>query len=249
LSTLAALVLVLLASLSALPALDDALGWCTDLYGHAAPLWAGALAGLALGLGATRLVRWRRRWHDAIRPWRGAGPVRVVPDGRPVAFAVPGDPGTIVVGGGLLSALDEDERAAVLAHEQAHLRCRHDRFLQTGDAAAAAVPILIPVARRIRFVTERWADEVAADDLGDRRLVARAIAKAALLSAGEPVVLPAMASNGATARVRALVDRGAPTGGSLAAVAMSVATVGLALGGSSLQMHHLAAFFTHVCPV
>jgi Zn-dependent protease with chaperone function len=166
-----------------------------------------------------------------------------------MAFAVPGDPGTIVVGGDLLEALDEDEQAVVLAHEQAHLRCRHDRYLQAGDGAAAAVPILIPVARRIRFVTERWADEEAAETLGDRHLVARAVAKAALLAAGEPATLPAMASNGAAERVHALIDRGAPTGGSISAVAMSVATVGLALGGSSVQVHHLAAFFTHVCAV
>ena len=246
-STIAALVLVLLASLSAFPALDHALGWCTDLYGHAAPPWAGSLAAVALVLGATRLVRWRRRWHDATRPWRGAGAIRVVPDGPPLAFAVPGDPGTVVVGSTLLSALDEDEQTVVLAHEHAHLRCHHDRFLRAGDAAAAAVPILIPVARRIRFVTERWADEEAAEHVGDRRLVARAIAKAALLAAGESTALPAMASSGAAARVHALTDRGAPPGGSITAVAMSVMIVGLALGGSSVQMHHLAAFFTHVC--
>jgi Zn-dependent protease with chaperone function len=248
-STLAALALVMLASLSAVPALDRVLGWCTDLYGYAAPPWAGGFAAVALAIGTTRLVRWRRRWHDAIRPWRGAGAVRVVPDGPPLAFAVPGDPGTVVVGSRLLSALDDEEQAVVLAHEHAHLRCRHDRFLRAGDAAAAAVPILIPVARRIRFVTERWADEEVAEDIGDRQLVARAIAKAALLSAGESVTLPAMASSGASARVHALMNRGAPSGGSLVAGAMSAVAVGLALGGSSVQMHHLAAFFTHICTV
>ena len=39
----------------------------------------------------------------------------------------------------------------------------------------------MPLARQVRFNTERWADESAANEVGSRALVARAIARVALL--------------------------------------------------------------------
>ncbi|MBE1610051.1 hypothetical protein [Actinopolymorpha pittospori] len=48
------------------------------------------------------------------------------------------------------------------------------------DATAAANPLLATTARVVRLTTERWADEDAAAELGDRPLVARALARAAL---------------------------------------------------------------------
>src|SRR5258708_24833862 len=49
--------------------------------------------------------------------------------------------------------------------------------------AAAANPLLRPVAAAVTYTVERWADERAARACGDRRLAARAIGKAALASA------------------------------------------------------------------
>ena len=160
---------------------------------------------------------------------------------------MPGRPGSVVVGSTLLDALDVEERDVVLRHERAHLEFRHHRFIWAGEASAAAVPYLIPVAKQIRFATERWADEAVAAHVGSRRLVARVIAKAALLGAGEELLLPAVASTGVTARVEAMLEGDAnPSFGSIGGL-ISMVIIAVALGGSSVQLHHLAAFFTHVC--
>jgi predicted Zn-dependent protease len=99
------------------------------------------------------------------------------------AFAVPGRPGRIVVSTGMLAALSSGERQALLAHERAHLRSGHHWFIAAAQLAAAANPLLRPLARTVAFTVERWADEDAARVCGDRRLVARTIARAALAKA------------------------------------------------------------------
>ena len=48
--------------------------------------------------------------------------------------------------------------------------------------AAAANPLLIPVARSVDYTVERWADEHAAAVTSDRRLVAETIGQVALLA-------------------------------------------------------------------
>jgi hypothetical protein len=88
---------------------------------------------------------------------------------------------------GLLRMLDPDERAAVLAHERAHLRLRHHRLIAIAELAAAVHPLLSPVADGVGLLVERASDEDAAATVGDRRLVARTVAKVALAaqSAGD----------------------------------------------------------------
>jgi len=68
----------------------------------------------------------------------------------------------------------------LLAHEGAHLRHHHHLYTQLARLAAAANPLLRPLARVIAEGTERWADEVAAAEVGSRRLAARGLARAAL---------------------------------------------------------------------
>ena len=83
----------------------------------------------------------------------------------------------------MLDALDPDERRVLLAHERAHARSHHYLFTALTYLAAAANPLLRPVAAAVTYTVERWADETAARDCGDRRLAARAIGKAALAAA------------------------------------------------------------------
>jgi beta-lactamase regulating signal transducer with metallopeptidase domain len=114
------------------------------------------------------------------------GPVVVVPGQAIEAYALPGAPGRIVVSGRLLDALDDRGRAALLAHEQAHLAARHHLFTTVAHLAAAANPLLLPVARAVDYTVERWADERAAAVTGDRRLVAATIGRVALLTPAKP---------------------------------------------------------------
>jgi len=66
--------------------------------------------------------------------------------------------------------------------EQAHLAGRHHLFAGVARLAAAANPLLLPVARSVEYTVERWADERAAAVTGDRRLVAETIGQVALLA-------------------------------------------------------------------
>jgi hypothetical protein len=113
----------------------------------------------------------------------GAGGLVVVDDARPEAFAVPGRGGRVVVSTAMLRALPPDERRVLLAHEAAHLRSRHHLYVVLADLGAAANPLLRPLAAAVRSGVERWADEVAAAEVGDRRLVARSLARAGLARA------------------------------------------------------------------
>ena len=80
----------------------------------------------------------------------------------------------------MLQALDAGERKALLAHESAHLHHHHHLYVQLAQLSAAANPLLRPLARAVAANTERWADEVAAAEVGNRGLVARGLARAAL---------------------------------------------------------------------
>ena len=112
----------------------------------------------------------------------GSSQVVIVPDGAADAYAVPGWPGRIVVTAGMLDALDPAERRVLLEHERAHAGGHHYLFTALTYFAAAANPLLRPVAAAVTYTVERWADERAARACGDRRLAARAIGKAALAS-------------------------------------------------------------------
>lgn len=111
----------------------------------------------------------------------------IVDDDRPDAYVVPGIRGRIVVSTAMLRALPADERRALMAHEHAHLRHRHHLYIQLAELGARANPLLHPLVEVVRVGVERWADEDAATATGDRRLMARAIARAALAQRGVSV--------------------------------------------------------------
>ncbi|MEU6553880.1 M56 family metallopeptidase [Streptomyces sp. NPDC046915] len=159
-----------------------------------------ALALVAAACGHT-LARHRRVTRRARRALAGAPgtTVAVLPDTAPYAYALPGTPGRVVVTSGLLDGLAPAERRALFAHERAHLAARHHRHLLAVHLAARANPFLWPLRTAVVYTAERWADEEAARAVGDRRTVARAIGRAALLSRGTPA--PAFAALAATGPV------------------------------------------------
>ncbi len=94
------------------------------------------------------------------------------------AYCVPGRRSAIVISAGALDLLDQAELAAVIAHERAHLRARHDlvllpftallrafRWSEAAQEANRAVALLV---------------EMMADDRAGRRLPARELATALL---------------------------------------------------------------------
>jgi Zn-dependent protease with chaperone function len=175
---------------------------------------AAAIAGALLCGAGAYLASAMRDLVRASRVCRGLriGPDRLVitREDRPTAYSVPGRTGVIVVSTGMLRLLPADERRALLAHEAAHLRYRHASYVVLARLAAAANPLLQPLARNVSLAIELWADQAAADEVGDRRVVAQALARATLAAAAprrQGGVTLAIAQTQVGARVRALVDQ------------------------------------------
>ena len=116
----------------------------------------------------------------------GSGQVVVTEDDAADAYTLPGWPCRIVITSGMLRVLSGPERQVLLAHERAHAGGSHYLFTSAARLAAAANPLLRPVAAEVGYTVERWADECAATATGDRPLTARAIARAALATSAAP---------------------------------------------------------------
>ncbi len=224
------------------------LHWCRVLPLH-------HRVGTAVGLGATlslvvialRMLGVLKR-HTAALGLGSGRRIDIVDTPEPLAFAVPRGAGCIVVSTGLLRALDPRERQVVFAHERAHLRQGHHRFLLAGALAQAVFPPLKPLLAQLRHATERCADEEAVAAMyGDRTVVATAIARAALqmTSFGSP--LPSFGGGTVPARVEALVGRRPDVILVGMAVVVAVIAAITIAGGASMQLHHLYTFYDHVC--
>jgi len=122
----------------------------------------------------------------AVQRLPGAGQVVVTEDDAADAYTLPGWPCRIVITSGMLRALSGPERDVLLAHERSHAAASHYLFTSAARLAAAANPLLRPVAAQVCYTVERWADERAATATGDRPLTARAIARAALATSAAP---------------------------------------------------------------
>jgi Zn-dependent protease with chaperone function len=127
------------------------------------------------------------------------------------AYCVPGLRSAIVISAGALDLLDQAELAAVLAHERAHLRARHDLVLLPFTALLRAFrwsAVAREANREVALLVE-----MMADDRAQRRLPARELATALLRvgvygGGGAPTGALAMAggyaqANGSSADVMA----------------------------------------------
>ncbi|GAA1499831.1 M56 family metallopeptidase [Dactylosporangium maewongense] len=100
----------------------------------------------------------------------GDVPLRVLEGGLPFAYCVPGRSPRIVLSEGTLRLLSEPQVAAVLTHERAHLRARHDVVMESFTAFYRAVPA--PLRSRapldaVHLLLEALADDAARRAHGD----------------------------------------------------------------------------------
>ena len=114
----------------------------------------------------------------------GTGPAgaTVVDDDAIVVAVTRLGRGQILVSRAALGAMDEDELAASLAHEQGHLRRRHRPVLLLGALLAALarpLPGTRAAQRGLTFNLERDADEYAVERTRDPLALASAIGKTA----------------------------------------------------------------------
>jgi len=193
------------------------------------------MAAVLLVVGAVRLTLDRRASRAMHRELRAVcagshSDLVVLADAAPQAFAVPGGGGRVVVSSGMLAALSAPERRVLLAHERAHLRAHHHWHAEVVRAAIALNPLLVGVRTASAFLCERWADEVAAAEVGDRRLTATSLARAALAAAGTSCPPAALGYHGVgvRGRVAALQAPPARSRPTLALALLGLAGVGLA---------------------
>ncbi|MET7854601.1 M48 family metalloprotease [Streptomyces avermitilis] len=197
-----------------------------------------ALASGLLTLAALALVRTVLRQAAGLRAARSeagrrpaAGDLCVVDSARPDAYALPGRPHRIVVTTAMLRSLDAREREALFAHERAHNAGGHHYFLAAAELAARCHPALRPVREVVRLAAERAADEAAATAVGDRRLTARAIARAALAAheaeISRPAMTPAATTGPVPRRVAALLSPAVRTPRAMSWIAVLLAACAL----------------------
>jgi len=215
LSSLAVLVLLGAVLVGQQSEIAQAGHWSAAALGAHAPVDRAAggvalLAAVVLTAAAAR-VGWRRGvtlvslYRSSRELPATTGELVVVSGPDPCAYAVPGRLGRVVISRSLLVTMSARERRAVLEHERAHLAYGHHWHLTAVTVAVALNPLLIPLRASARYAVERWADEAAADVIGDRRVVAAALARAALLAAPAPLAALAMTSHAVPERVAALL--------------------------------------------
>ncbi|MDT5257534.1 MAG: hypothetical protein QOD10_2614 [Mycobacterium sp.] len=227
----------------------DRLGW---------PLWTAYIAvfaltvlvGVRLVVAVVRVVIANRRrrahhrmvvdlvgvGHDAAlaEPCAGTRDLRILDVPQPLAYCLPGVRSRVVVSEGTLSTLTDAEVAAILTHERAHLRARHDLVLEAFTAVHAAFPRLVRSANALRAV--QLLVELLADDVAVRATGRTPLARALVACASGRAPSGALAAGGPSMvlRVRRLSGRGNSLALSLgaylaAAAVLVVPTIALAV--------------------
>lgn len=192
----------------------EALGW---------PLWLlyVAVFTLTLVIGARLIVavlqvaiatRRRRAHHrmlvDLVSCSRDRAPavctkasgLRILDVEQPLAYCLPGVRSRVVVSQGTLTTLEDTEIAAILGHEQAHLRARHDLVLEMFTAVHAAFPRFVRSASALDAV--RLLIELLADDAAVRVSGPTPLARALVACASGRTPSGALAAGGPTTVIR-----------------------------------------------
>ncbi len=118
----------------------------------------------------------------------GGAEVRVLDGALPLAYCVPGREPRVVLSDAVLRVLDREQVDAVLAHERAHLRHRHELVMESFTAFYQAVPR--PLRSRAPLDAVHLLLEMVSDDAARRR-VGPAPLRAALARMSDAVPLVA----------------------------------------------------------
>ena len=217
----------------------EALGW---------PLWTAYVivfaitvvigARLTYAVVQVAIATRRRRAHhrmviDLVGKSQGTH-LRILDVAQPLAYCLPGVRSRVVVSEGALSTLADNEMAAILTHERAHLRARHDLVLEMFTAVHAAFPRFVRSAHALHAV--RLLIELLADDAAVRTAGPTPLARALVACASGHTPSGALAAGGPTTVLRVRRLGGRPNSRALAATAylaaaavLVVPTVALAL--------------------
>jgi Zn-dependent protease with chaperone function len=192
--------------------------WLAYIAVFAVTLLIGARLAIAV-LQVAVATRRRRAHHrmlvdllalsrDGVSPAARAAHLRILNVSEPLAYCLPGVRSRVVVSKGTLNALSDNEITAILRHERAHLRARHDLVLEMFTAVHAAFPRWVRSARALDAV--RLLVEMLADDAAVRAAGPAPLARALVACAAGPTPSGALAAGGPSTvvRVRRLGGRG-----------------------------------------
>ncbi len=166
--------------------------------------------------------------HGATHPTipSPTGGVRILDVQQPLAYCLPGVRSRVVLSEGTLTSLSDAEICAILSHERAHLRARHDLVLEMFTAVHAAFPRFVRSSSALQAV--RLLIELLADDAAVRAVGPTPLARALVACASSQTPSGALAAGGPTTVVRVRRLCGKPNsrilaaGAYLAAVAVLV---------------------------
>lgn len=182
------------------------------------------LAGHRVGTSLRSLRRHHREQLDLVTQQRGR--MAVLETEQPLAYCVPAlRTPRVVVSQGALDRLAPDEVDAVLAHEWAHLRARHDLVLEAFSVLHRAFPRWVSSAsalREVRLLVEVLADRTAARGTG-----AQALGRALVGLAGAPSPTAGLAASGSAGELVDRIDLLRAPPRPLQAVLVSLVAVGL----------------------
>jgi bla regulator protein blaR1 len=201
----------------------DVLGW---------PLWMAYVvvfaitvligARLTVAVLQVAIATRRRRAHhrmvvDLVGKSHHAPDLRILDVKQPLAYCLPGVRSRVVVSEGALNTLSDSEVAAILTHERAHLRARHDLVLEMFTAVHAAFPRFVRSASALDAV--RLLIELLADDAAVRAAGPTPLARALVACATGLTPSGALAAGGPTTVLRVRRLGGRPNSLALAATA------------------------------
>lgn len=186
------------------------------------------VAGHSIGRRMRRLRRRHRELVDivSVHP-EGERRLRVLEHPAPTAYCLPGRESRVVVSKGVIDALTPREFEAVLTHEGAHLRGRHDLLVEFFSVIHETVPE--PVRCQAAMGEVRLLVEALADRAAVRRVGKVATMKALIELEGSRAPEAAMAAGASTTATRLGLIREARPRPALTAVTYAYAVGLLAL--------------------
>ena len=146
-----------------------------------------------------------------------ANDLRILDVAQPLAYCLPGVRSRVVLSEGTLDTLGDTEITAILSHERAHLRARHDLVLEMFTAVHKAFPRFVRSASALDAV--RLLVELLADDAAVRATGPTPLARALVACASGLTPSGALAAGGPTTVLRVRRLSGRPNSLTVAAAA------------------------------
>lgn len=211
-----------------------------------------ARVGFCFLAGLVTSRRQRRRQLEALtlvpRAHEGCD-ARVIDHPAAAVYCLPGRRQQVVVTTAAVAALDHNQLTAVLAHERAHLRGRHDLVLAASDTLCRAFPRVRAFSDAHRAtvrLVEMLADDVAARR-NDRLTIATALVR--LAEASAPAATLGAGGSTSLARVHRLVAPAHPLSAAGSAIAVLVAAALLATPVAVVAAPAVVATAADLCPI